>query len=242
MRILSFTLGGLLLGAALPTLAQTSAAVPAAAPTPRYYVGLAGYSSFYQPIGHPTTGGNPTFTQNSSFRLPVQFTAGYHLSPRVAVQVGLAYSKGSMQYDQTYVYSPSTPGTPSPYFTNEGHSNQTQVAVSVLGRYTLTANPAHRLQFDALGGFTLERSTVSSQGTYTNGSGGTAVSMPYDRTFTNNTWLLTGGVGTRYRLSSRLALTYDFTVNKALTDGASSYRSDVLTSSHALGLRYQFGR
>ena len=241
MRVLSLTLGGLLLGAALPTFAQTSAAAPASTPAPRYYVGLAAYNSFYQPIGHPAAG-FPVFIQSSSFRLPVQLTAGYYLSPRVALQVGLAYSTGSTQYGQTFVYNSSTPGTPSPYSTNEGHRRQTQVAASVLARYTLTANPAHRLQFDALGGFTLEHNRANSYGMYTNSSQGTVVSSPYDDTFARNTLLLTGGVGARYRLGSCLALTYDFTVNKALPDGLTPNGSNVLTTSHALGLRCQFGR
>ena len=242
MRFLSLSLGGLLAAAALPALAQTSADAPAA---PRYYVGLAAYTSFYQPIGHPAQG-YTAYIKSSSFRLPVQLTAGYHFSPRVAVQVGLAYSTGTTQYGQTFVFSSPTPGAPSPYNTTEGHSTQTQLASSVLGRYTLTANPAHRLQFDALGGFTLERSILSNQGTYTDGSQSTAVSSNYDYTTTRNTLLLTGGVGARFRLTRCLGLTYDFTVNKALnspnTYGGSSTPTNTLTTSHALGLRYQFGR
>ena len=236
MRTLS--LSSLLLAATLPALAQTTPATPA----PRYYVGLAAYTSFYQPIGHPTVSYYPNFIRSSTFRLPVQLTAGYYISPRVAVQVGLAYSTGTTQYAQTHVYNSPTPGAPSPFNSNEGTSRQTQVAASVLGRYTLTANPAHRLQFDALGGFTFEHSNFRTQGYYSDGSSGTAVSTPYDNTFARNTLLLTGGLGTRYRLGSRLALTYDFTVNKALTNEAAPYGSNVLTTSHALGLRYQFGR
>lgn len=231
---------GLALLAAAPALAQT---ITPPTPTPRYYVGLAAYTSFYQPIGHPTASYYSNFIRSSSFRLPVQLTAGYYISPRVAVQVGLAYSTGTTEYAQTFVHNSPTPGAPSPFNSTEGTSRQTQVAASVLGRYTLTANPAHRLQFDALGGFTFEHSNFRTQGYYADGSSGTAaVSTPYDNTFARNTLLLTGGVGTRYRLGSRLALTYDFTVNKALTNEAAPYGSNVLTTSHALGLHYQFGR
>lgn len=249
MRTLSLALGGLLLAAALPARAQTSSDTPAAAP--RYYVGLGAYSSFYQPIGHSEPG-YTAYIKSSSFRLPVQLTAGYHISPRVAVQVGLAYSTGTTQYGQTFVYNAPTPGAPSPYTTIEGHSTQTQLATSVLGRYTLTANPANRLQFDALGGFTLERSILSNQGTYTDGSQGTAVSNNYDYSRTQNTLLLTGGIGARYRLSRCLELTYDLTVNKALNNinsygnsngsGSIGSPSNTLTTSQALGLRYRFGR
>ena len=239
MRFLPFALGGLLLAAARPALAQTSPAAEPA-PAPRYYVGLAAYSSYYQPLGHPDTG-LTGYIQNSSFRLPVQFTAVYQLGSRVAVQVGLAYSTGTTQYGLTTVYNAPTPGTPSPYFTTAGHSTQTQVAASVLGRYALTANPAHRLQFDALGGFTLERSVLHNRGTDTNSAQGITTSGDYDYTRTRNMLLLTGGIGARYRLSSRFELTYDFTVNKALTDNAAATSSHTLTTSHALGLRYRFG-
>ena len=239
MRFLSIACGGLLLAAALPSHAQTS---PTETAAPRYYVGLAAYSSYYQQLGHPDAG--PTgYLQSSSFRLPVQLTAGYQLSPRLAVQVGVAYSSGTSHYGLTTGYSSPTPGTPSPYYTTAGTSTQTQVATSILGRYTLTANPANRLQFDALGGFTLERSILHNRGTDTNSAQGASTSTDYDYSATRNMLLLTGGVGARYRLSSRFELTYDFTVNKALTNSYTSpANSHVLTTSHALGLRYRFGR
>ena len=74
MRFLSFALGGLLLSTVRPALAQTSAATPA---TPRYYVGLSAYTSYYQQIGNRRTG-------TTGFAVPLQLTAGYQLSPRVA--------------------------------------------------------------------------------------------------------------------------------------------------------------
>jgi len=73
------TLANLLLVSPLACFAQT----PDAAPVPRFYVGLGAYSSYYQPIG------KSEFYQ-SNFRLPVQFTSGYQISPRVAVQLGVA--------------------------------------------------------------------------------------------------------------------------------------------------------
>ena len=67
MRFLSFALGGLLLSTVRPALAQTSAATPA---TPRYYVGLSAYTSYYQQIGNRRTG-------TTGFAVPLQLTAGY---------------------------------------------------------------------------------------------------------------------------------------------------------------------
>ena len=92
MHSLRLTYWVLLLGSPLPSLAQTSSDTPA---TPRYYVGLGAYSSFYQSLGHASVGSN-----DYSFRLPVQLTAGYQLSPRLAVQVGVAYSSTNYHYDQ----------------------------------------------------------------------------------------------------------------------------------------------
>lgn len=237
MRFLSLALGGLLLStAALPALAQTA---PAETPaTPRYYVGLGAYSSFYQSLGHASSGPN-----DYSYRVPVQLTAGYQLSPRVAVQVGVAYSSASFDYNQ--FTSNTTPGQPASYYSIKGSTSQRQTSVSALARYTLTANPANRLQFDALGGFTLERGTYHYNGSQTDNSQGPLTTRDYDFRSSQNTFLLTGGVGARYRLSRHFELTYDFTVNKALNNPSyygGSNATNTLTTSHALGLRFRFGR
>ena len=240
MRFLSLALGGLLLGTTLPALAQTTpAATPAA---PRYFVGLGAYSSYYQPLGGYTP------YSSGGFRVPVQLTAGYQLSPRVAVQVGVAYSGGTSPYVLSTLYQNATTGPNTTYYTLDGDYTQRQTSVSALARYTLTANPAHRLQFDALGGFTLERRSSHSRGTQTNyAPGSAATTSDYDFGHAQNTLLLTGGVGARYRLSSRFELTYDFTVNKALNDEKNVYGNSInytnyLTTSQALGLRFRFGR
>lgn len=234
MRFPAFLLGGLLLGPALPVLAQTAAEAPA---TPRFYVGLGAYSSYYNGIGHYSQ------YSNGDFRLPVQLTAGYQLRPRLAVQVGLTYSGGTSHYAENTLYLNANTGPNSSYYTLDGDYTRRQASVSALARYTLTANPAHRLQFDALGGFTLERASSHSRGTQTNyASGSTATTSDYSFNHAQNTLLLTGGVGARYRLSRRFELTYDFTVNKALTGPAPHPAPAGLTSSQALGLRYRFGR
>lgn len=231
MRFLSLILGGLLLSTALPALAQTSAEAPAA---PRFYIGLGVYSSYYQRIGGYSRYANP------GLRLPVQLMAGYQLHPRVAVQVGVAYSGGTSHYAESTMYQNANTGPSASYYTLDGNYTQRQVSVSALARYTLTANPTHRLQFDALGGFTLERSNSNSRGTQTNyASGSVASTSDYSFGYAQNNLLLTGGVGARYRLSQHFELTYDFTVNKALS--GYGYDHGVTTSS-ALGLRYRFGR
>jgi hypothetical protein len=87
MRFLPVAFGGLLLAASLPALAQTT---PDAAP--RFYVGLGAYSSYYQALGGLSQ------ASRSSVRLPLQFVAGYQLRPRLAVQVGVAYSGTTNDY------------------------------------------------------------------------------------------------------------------------------------------------
>lgn len=234
MRFLSVALGGLLLSSALPALAQSSAEPPAA---PRFYVGLGAYNSYYQRIG-----GYSRYS-NGGLRLPLQLTAGYQVHPRLAVQVGVAYSGGTSHYYENTLYQNATTGPNASYYTLDGDYIQRQVSVSSLARYTLTTNPAHRLQFDALGGFTLERTSSRSRGTQTNyAAGSAATTSDYSFGYAQNTLLLTGGIGARYRLSHRFELTYDFTVNKVLTNGAAPYGNNTLTTGQALGLRYRFGR
>lgn len=241
MRFLSLALGSLLLSTTLPTHAQTAPEAPAVLGTaaPRFYVGLGAYSSYYQPLGSQTA---PSYT--GQFRLPVQLTAGYQLRPRLALQLGVAYSGSTSHYAESTLYQNATTGPNATYYNLDGDYTLRRATVSALARYTLTANPAHRLQFDALGGLTLERSSSRSRGTQTNYAAGTIASTSdYSFGYAQNTLLLSGGVGARYRLSPRFELTYDFTVNKALTERYSPYYSNnILTTSHALGLRYRFGR
>ncbi|MDQ2794220.1 MAG: hypothetical protein M3Y12_09455, partial [Bacteroidota bacterium] len=89
MRFSFLALSGLLAAAAFPARAQTAPAAPAALPglaAPRFFVGLAAYSSYYQPLG------GLSLANRSSVRVPLQLVAGYQLRPRLAVQVGVAYS------------------------------------------------------------------------------------------------------------------------------------------------------
>ena len=227
MRFHSLVFGGLLVAAALPGRAQITSETPAA---PRFYVGLGAYSSYYQPLGGLTQ------ANRSSVRVPVQLVAGYQLRPRLAVQVGLAYSGSTSDYDYEgirYFYSGSSMQTA--YSRYSSTNTQRNAAVSVLARYTLTRNPAHRVQFDALGGLTLEHSSSYLRGTSTDSVGGAFVSTPFSYRASRNNLLLTAGLGTRFRLSPRFELFYDFMLNKNLT------RPSTIMGSSGLGLRYRFG-
>ena len=225
MRFLALALGGLLLAAALPARAQTSDETPA---VPRFYVGLGAYSSFYQQLGGQ---------YNRAVQVPVQLTAGYQLRPRLAVQVGLAYSGSSAHY----AFAGRVYNSPDGYVDYDQTFTFRHASVSALARYTLTRKPAHRVQFDALGGVALENSRSFSRGTQADSLGGTRNVTNFSNRSSRNVLLLTAGIGTRFRLSSRFELFYDFTLNKALT-GPAPYPAPMgLTGSNALGLRYRFG-
>ncbi|MCC3151982.1 outer membrane beta-barrel protein [Hymenobacter sp. BT770] len=212
-----FAFCGLLLSVSLMGRAQNADLEPK--PAYRLYGDLAAYSSYFLPLGnHSGTG----------FGLPLQATLGYQLRPRLAVQVGVAYRAASGNSEGTILYNGSSRAYANDY-------RNTNLSVSVLGRYTLTRNPAHRLQFDVLGGMTLERHTFRGTGFYPDYDQPTG-SVEFDRSSSNNRYLLTAGASVRYQLSPRFELLYTSTVN---TDIRSFQQ---LTTSSALGLRYHFGR
>ena len=147
---------GLLLGSSAPVFAQEGA--PAAH---RFYGGLTVYSSSFQPLG-----GNYYHTT-----VPVQAVVGYQLRPRWAVQVGAAYSGYRQEYSSLGRYA-EPGGTNSYDFSYNGSYAMRKLSVALLGRYTLTRTPTHRLQVDALGGFTYEHGSVRDAGTYASNQGG----------------------------------------------------------------------
>jgi hypothetical protein len=188
-----FILGSLLLAAPLTGFAQTTA------PVPRYYVGLAAYSSGYQPLG-----GN----YYSGTRLPFQLTAGYQLRPRLAVQVGVAYSGGSYSYFNAgrYYTSAGAAASPYSYYEFQGRNQERNTSVALLARYTLTRQPQHRFQADLLGGVTLERERYNalSTRTFSDSTRTNVVTTNSDDTVRSNDILLTAGASARYRFGRHL--------------------------------------
>ncbi|GAB3589501.1 outer membrane beta-barrel protein [Hymenobacter daeguensis] len=226
--------GLVLLVACFPAFAQTPADIPAPPASSRFYVGLAAYHSTFQNLGRWQRG-------NAGFRVPVQLMAGYQLRPRLALELGAAYSGATEHYASSgRYYIPTNPsGT---YYDYRETSTVRKTSVSARARYTLTRNPAHRLQFDVLGGFTLERLTSSAHGTETDSIGGAFVTQAYSSLYSINTLLATAGVGARYRLAPRFELSYDLGISKDLVSDEPYSHAQGLTTSHALGLRYRFGR
>ena len=149
MRFIPFVLGGLLLAAALPALAQTPAETPAA---PRFYVGLGAYSSYYQPFGGNAISSTGLLVpaQSTGLRVPVQLVAGYQLRPRLALQMGMAYggSTNDYRYEGIQYYYSGT-GIQSAYSRYRATNTARTTSVSVLARLRspYTALKAVRIAF-----------------------------------------------------------------------------------------------
>ena len=219
-------LTGLLLGAPALGLAQTTEPAPLA----RFYVGLAAYQSPFQSIGS---------SYERGFPVPLQLTAGYQWRPRLAVQVGLAYRGSGTAYfynDRDYLGN----GQYGPEYEVRADRQQRGLAGSLLGRYLLTRKASHRMQFDVLGGFTLEHYRNRTRYTRTDGTGSVPDS-DFDSVYTG--LVLSAGPGVRYRFGPHLEATYNLLLNAYLLGDDSGYflyhRS---TASMALGLQYRFGR
>lgn len=222
-----FTLGGLLL--VLPFASHAQSTDPIS--PPRFYVGLAAYSSYYQPL----SGG-----AYRSTRVPLQITAGYQWRPRLALQAGLAYSGVADNYSyigRTY----SSTSLRGNYYDANGRATQRNTAASLLARYTLTRKPAHHLQFDVLGGFTWERSSYRDTGTRADSVQRSLVVSPYDDQSAINQLLLTVGPSVRYGFGQHLEVFYNLLFDTSLAS-SQYYQMKGITSSSALGLRYRFGQ
>ncbi|GAB3638216.1 hypothetical protein GCM10027422_38060 [Hymenobacter arcticus] len=200
--------------------------------TPRYYVGLAAYSSDFQPLGGTYYGGTT---------VPVQLTLGYQVLPRLAVQLGVAYSGNSYRYTNDGPYPMyTTAGRPATFYTYSGNTSWRSASVSLLARYTLTRKPEHRVQFDVLGGLTLDhdRTHYDNSRTDTDSLQNVIGTVGYNERYSRTNFLLTGGLSTRYRFSQRLEAVLDVTLSRSFLQG--QYAG--FPGSTALGLRYRFGQ
>jgi len=227
MNIPRLILGSLLLGSSLTSYAQ--ATEPAI--TPKFYVGLGVYGGPYQRLGR-------TNIRDHKYGVPVQATLGYHLRPRLAVQLGLTYSgyKANYEYDNNYTDINN-------YRVNHTSNSATTVRTvntSLLVRYTLTRQPAHRFQVDLAGGLMLVHQRVHLISTnfysYIDYPQAPTTTVENDDSYTSNKLYANLGPSFRYRFGQRLEAVGDILFNVPVTG---NYRR--LDSSIALGLRYRFG-
>jgi hypothetical protein len=228
MFIYRLALGSALIGSSFAGRAQTTDYTPA----PRFYGGLGVYSSSHQDLG----------SWGDGARIPVQAVVGYQLRPRLAVQLGLAYSGNRNFYDNSqYIYSG---GSPIAY--SAGTYTERSTTTSLLARYTLTRKLQHRFQADLLGGAKFEYSAYHDKGTYFDNRPATPSATPFDYTSTYTSTLLSLGPSLRYRVASRLDVVYDLTFDLPVLGG--NYSNSIynpkpsLQATMALSLRYRFGR
>ncbi|MGI4832026.1 MAG: hypothetical protein ACRYFK_01035 [Janthinobacterium lividum] len=219
-----------LLSAALGAPLAGRAQAPAPAPFPRYYVGVAVYGSYYQTLRFDYRGP----------RVPVQVMVGYQLRPRLALQLGVAYSSYTNSYFNAGRYYTNSAAAASPYTYYEyaGATSQHNTSLALLARYTLTRQPAHRFQVDVLGGFAVELQHNEDLYTRTDSDSTKTLltTTRDDHHYWRNYLLLTAGLSPRYRFGQHAEVFFDFTLNKSMLD---TYK--VLSSAAALGLRYRFG-
>lgn len=199
-------------------------------PVPLYYVGLAAYSSDYQRLGG---------TAYSGPRVPVQLTLGYQLTPRLAVQLSGAASSSTSNYSGITGYYTSPTGTTGyKTFIYNGSSTARNTTVTLLVRYTLTRQLAHRFQVDALGGLTLELQHYTESNTraeFDSTNTQTAV-VRNAADYRHRDLLLTAGLSPRFRFSRHLEAVLDVALSRNATGTGRG-----LTGATALGLRYRFG-
>lgn len=230
MSFFRLPLASLLLAAPFAALAQRPTL-----PLPRLYVGLAAYTSAFQPIGNSAQMG---------FSVPVQATLGYQLRPRLAVQAEVSYQ--GQRYGYYYAGPAGATVTNGqlrlgPIRQTTANSERRAVAASLLARYTLTRQPLRRLQLDLLGGLSLEHYHAVTHGVTTDSVATPVSTFDYDNIDTS--LLLSGGAGGRYRLGPRLEATGTVLVGVPLT-GYGGLRNFEFRfkPSFALGLRYSLGR
>lgn len=214
----------LMLGAPLVSLAQT--AEPAT--TPRFYVGLGVFNSVYHQLH---------LERNYPVAIPVQALVGYQWRPRLAVQLSASYSSDSREYAGSR-YNATTGQGYNPY---GGHESWGSSSTALLARYTLTRQPTHRLQFDLLGGFTLEHSSYQYQGFHTDSVQKATVQVRDDINYRTNLLLLTVGASVSYRFGQRTQTFFQVAANSELNP-LYRYLGSAATSSAALGVRYHFGQ
>lgn len=223
MSACSFSVVALLLSTPLVALAQTTTPEPAY----RFYGGLAAYDGSNQSING--------FYSGQRVNVPVQATLGYQVRPRLAVELGFAYSGAKFDYADTDEYLNSNAQTVNSSSTTS--LTRRSSSTSLLARYTFTRKASHRFQVDAAGGLSLNHSFYRRSGTNTYATQGVIEASSYDNAESYNSLRLNLGPSFRYRFGERLEAVGDILFNVALTNDLFNPNTSV-----ALGLRYRFGK
>lgn len=227
---LSFILSSLLAAAGcLPSRAQApTAALPhdiaphAATPTGRFYAGIAAsVGTYVLPEGTVLN------------RVAPLLTAGMHIRPRVAWQVGVSYYQQEDSYSTSRPLS--SPTGPSSVFivTNTAYR---ALLVPVSLRYRLTRTASHRFQTEVVGGLTLVHAGIHQ--VQTTDDTRTFTSASVDTQDTCLYWSF--GPGFSYRVTTNLALTGEGGINWLVNkQTAGTPRPSAIL---AAGFRYSFSQ
>lgn len=216
-----------LLSLALP-LASRAQTVPAPEPAaPHLFVGLgAGVLQYQLPGG---------YTVNLHTLVPALMpTVGLAFGPRWSLQVSGAYRARTEAGG--YTVSRFGPQGQAATVTYSSRITQRTWAVPLLARYALCA-PAHRWQFDVLGGVTLVHDAFRRAATTDSAEARIATT---DQTTRRVGVQVALGLGVRYALTPRLALTGDALVTRIVN--AAPPQGNAVAPSLVLGLRYDVGR
>ncbi|GAB3587390.1 hypothetical protein GCM10027345_38120 [Hymenobacter daeguensis] len=210
-------------------LAQ-SATAQTPQPAPRYYVGAAFlYRNTYE-VAYPSG-------TNWASVGPWHVVAGASLSPRLAVQVGYAYTRQADNQDP-YIVGFTTAGELA---TGSRRSSITAHAIPLLARYQLMQRGPLGLQ--ALGGLTGWHSTNELD--EVNTVAGRVVS---GRHLSERAWQLYGslGLGATFLVGRHVEAVADLTWNKNVQSAsadvhrAATGNSWGITNALSFGLRYRF--
>lgn len=227
----------------LCSYAQTAPAAGA-----KFYVGLGATSSLLKsPDGFGATPVTPV-TRNEAPVLP-QLTAGWQLAPRLALQLGVRYAQQRSTY--TFVQSSPTSSGSAGLFPGFESFRFRSVAAPVLLRYTLTQNPAQRLQVDALGGVTLVRRWTqyhTLRRVSAPDSAQADFALDTQSAFATTDVHTTLGLGVRYRVAPRLEIAAEVLANYLVnTPKQPTIGTTTLTGvsrfapTGSVGVNYHFG-
>ena len=204
------------------SLSSHAQALPPAVAPPGVFVGLgAGYLSYQMP---------GQYTVNLSSVVP---TVGVMFNSRWSLQVSAAY-RGRKDAGSYTISRFGANGQIANVTVSSATSHRTW-AVPVIARYALLP-PAHRFQFDLLGGVTFVHDTFRRAAT--TDSADVRIGNLAESTRKVGVHL-TVGVGMRYALTPRLSLTGDVMLTHVLN--GSTVSPHFAAPSLVVGLRYSLG-
>lgn len=223
--------GCLLLLGGLP-LAGLAQAAPPTLLAHRLYLG-----------GGALVGNYQLAAKNESSMLAPMLSGGLRLSPRWALEASLLINRNGFNethYGSYFDTARSSLSDKAAVFRSV-YQQRTQ-ALSLLARYTLTRQPARRLQLDAVAGVALAHTdTYGYNSTLDQATGATIFDAYYAR-YNVVGGCLQLGAGVRYRLAQRVELASEYLGNFAVAGSKVPATFDRLSRTLSLSARYYFGR